>query len=650
MKFLNINYFNCKRFIKNRRKLAGFLVLVMLLSLSGCGKAEPQSYKNELSGLGAPGEGYTSSSSSDGDGSGTGSSGFDPDQQYAETENEEFEQFLMDEFIDAITSDSMTYNDYVMYADSYDIGDIEIPATLGDASMDEEAIAEAKAEDEEYYNRLIAFEDAELTEEERFTYECLKGEAELDMLWYDYIYFYEIFSPYGGLQSNIMTSFLEYRFDDASDVDDYIVMLGQLRDYFDKCIDFEYEKSEKGYFMCDKNVESVIDQCDDMLEKKDDHIMITYFDEKVDAMDGLTEEEKSDFKARNKEAVLTSYLPAFEDLKKAMQELKGTGKNDKGICFYDNGKEYYEKYVFPTNSGSSKTIEEEIDVMEKRMDSLFTEMMSLYYAYPEVYDEYFDKGDTLYDCYNDMEAADVVKLLMKDYMDDYPLDTEIPFEISYMSDTLATIRENTLAYYLMSPIDNPDNNIIRVNGHNTDDIFNTLAHEGCPGHMFQTWYFRNTNPNPGRALARNLGYMEGWAVYTAYNATLECDLEGEENGNILVQFDKINTDLGYLVEARCDIGINYEGWDIEDTKNFLNENGFNGDIAEDIYYELIGDPGYYFCYSVSCYEMEELRDKAEEELGSKFVLKDFHKAILDAGPCQFDMLAKKIDKYIYENK
>ena len=65
---------------------------------------------------------------------------------------------------------------------------------------------------------------------------------------------------------------------------------------------------------------------------------------------------------------------------------------------------------------------------------------------------------------------------------------------------------------------------------------------------------------------------------------------------------------------------------------------------------VIGDPGVYLSYTTGYYEMEELRNYAEEELGSKFDPKEYHKAILTCGPCQFENLKTIVDRYIEENR
>lgn len=571
------------------------------------------------------------------------------DVEYADEENPEFQEFLMEYFEDTVTASTMVYNDYIMDASKFDVK-MEGEATLGDASMDEEAMEAAKKEDEKFYDELLEFEDADLTEDERFTFECLKYDTEISMRVYDYTYLAEPFSPMSGAQENIPTAFEEYRFDDKQDVEDYITLINQVRDYFGKLIDFEYEKSEKGYFMSDDVADDVIEQCDEVIDKNGSFIC-EVFEDNIDKLDFLSDEEKDEFKAQNKEAVEEVVVPAYQDVKDCLEELKGTGKNDGGLCNFEGGKEYYEEYLFPVYSGSAKTMDEEIEVMDDRMDDLLMQLTSIYMSNPDAYEDYVEKYDNIYSVYDDMTAEEMIDMFQEDYMDDYPIDGKIPYEVDYLSDSISKIKDTTLAYYNICPIDNPDYNRIKVNSINQDGLFNTLAHEGCPGHMFQFWYFRNTNPNPGRTLDSNLGYVEGWAVYTAYNATLECDFLGkEENAKVLASLDKINTDMGYLAQARIDVGINYEGWSVEDVEDYLEEKGFNKDVAEDIFVTSIGDPGVYFSYTTGYYEMEELRNKAEEELGSKFEAKEFHKAILDAGPCQFEMLEKKVDKYIEENK
>ena len=83
---------------------------------------------------------------------------------------------------------------------------------------------------------------------------------------------------------------------------------------------------------------------------------------------------------------------------------------------------------------------------------------------------------------------------------------------------------------------------------------------------------------------------------------------------------------------------------------YMEEHALNKEVAKEIYDIMAADPGTYLSYSTSYYEMLELRERAEEELGSKFDVVEYHRAILDAGPVPFAMLSKKVDEYIDENR
>ena len=645
--------------------ISASLILALILGMTGCGPSSMYKYGRGLDALNGNSEETDQSSASDydsllddyfglddsnesddtnnlGDSDSTSS-----DVQYASENNPEFEKFLDEYFEDSVTGSTISYNTTIKNAGSFGIDPPE--ATLGDSSTDQESLEKEMADFQDEYDKLLAFEDAALTEDERFTYDNLKADYEMSSHIYDNVYLYEPFSPGRGIQANLPSNFTDYIFEDKSDVEDYITLLNQVRDYFKDYIDFEYTKSEKGFFMSDKVADEVIKQCDEFTAEKKKHFLIEVFSDQVDEMDFLTDAEKKEYKKRDKEAVLNSVIPAFEDLKKALTELKGTGKNDKGICYWEGGKELYENYYFPVFSGSSKTPDEEITYMENRASNLVLQLQTIAITNSAAYNEFADQYQNLYEKYDKMEASDLIDYMMDNCMDDYPELDKIPYTTHYLDKPLEKIMENTLAYYRSPPIDDEENNLIYVNGAHADDMWVTLAHEGCPGHMFQNAYFQSTKPNKVRAIQGNLGYAEGWAVYSSYNSLYQCDFDTDYDKEF-AQLAIANNDLNYLVYGRLDLGVNYEGWDVKQVEDYLDKNGFSKDYAEDMMVTLIGDPGLYLSYSVGYYEMLELRERAENELGSKFDVKEFHKAILEAGPCQFKELSTKVDKYIEENR
>ena len=651
-----------KKKTKRNKVLAGILLLSFILSVPGCGSSDDYKYGKGLHQIDMMEKTDNTTSDADyGNNDSTDSSAPADDQEgvsqgettqessgYADTENQEFEKYLDDLFKKAVTEDTLSYNYQVKDGSKYGI---EPPkATLGDAKMDKETLENQKKEMQEAYDKLISFESAELTEDERFIYDTLKTDSEIELKLFDNIYLYEPFSPMRGFQANIATNLTDYRFDDKSDVEDYVTLIGQIRAYVDEALKFEYEKSEAGFFMSDKVADKVIEQCDEFTAEGENHFLIETFDERVDQLTFLSDEEKADFKKRDKEAVLNSAIPAFQDIKKTLSELKGTGKNELGICYYEGGKDYYTEYIFPSFSGSSKTCSEEINVMDTRQQNLVLQMSALYYSNPDAY-EYFTKNySTIQSEYDKMSATEMIDYFMNNVMDDYPELDSIPYKANYLDKHMEKIMDQVLAYYMSPAIDDKENNLIYVNGSHPEGMWTTLSHEGCPGHMFQNAYFQSTNPKPIRAIQGNLGYMEGWAVYSSYGTLSKCDFGGSEYAETLGQLLKINEDLGYLLYGRVDLGVNFEGWKLDDVKRFLEKSGFSTDIAEDVMTVVIGDPGVYLSYTTGYYEMEELRNYAEEELGSKFDPKEYHKAILTCGPCQFENLKTIVDRYIEENR
>lgn len=144
--------------------------------------------------------------------------------------------------------------------------------TLGDPGMTEEGIKEDKAEFDKWVDELEKIDRACLTEDQKLTYDVLDEYFDVAAGVYDNVYLYEPFSPMRGLQANIASMFTDYRFDDKGDVERYIELLGQIPEYFQEYLDFEKEKSEKGYFMSDEVCQKVINQCQTFIENKDDHL------------------------------------------------------------------------------------------------------------------------------------------------------------------------------------------------------------------------------------------------------------------------------------------------------------------------------------------------------------------------------------------
>ena len=556
-------------------------------------------------------------------------------------EQQEFEQYLDDYFKDVVTDDTLTYNYTIK--DGADYGLEEPEVTLGDPGMTAEEIGQDKEEFEGWVKKLDAIDRSCLTEDQKLTYDVLDEYFEVSAGIFDNVYLYEPFSPMRGLQANIATNFTDYRFDDKGDVERYIELLGQIPDYFAEYLDFEQEKSEKGYFMSDAVCDKVISQCKDFVADKENHFMVTTFNDNIDALDFLTDEEKAEYKEANKQAVENSLLPAFENVAAVLSGLKGTGTNDGGICNYDGGKEYYE-YLLKNFAGTAKSPEEVIDMLDTELQKLMVSLYQYYLGNQAAYEYFASNYDSMFAETDQMTASEMVDKMMETASEHYPDAGTINYKAEALDKNLETIMDDVLAYYMAPAIDDPDNNLIRVNGLHTDGMWTTLAHEGYPGHMLQNAYYMSKDPEPVRTLMNFLGYKEGWAMYACYDSLYYYEYEEPEYGDTIAALYQLNDEMSYLMMGRVDLGINYEGWTLQDTADYLTKNGMDGSAAQELYTTMVGDPAVYQSYSTGYYEMKELRDYAEEKMGDDFDLKTFNTIILETGPCQFDILKEQVDK------
>ena len=556
-------------------------------------------------------------------------------------EQQEFEQYLDDYFKDVVTDDTLTYNYTIKDGTDYGLEEPEV--TLGDPGMTAEEIGQDKEEFEGWVKKLDAIDRSCLTEDQKLTYDVLDEYFEVSAGIFDNVYLYEPFSPMRGLQANIATNFTDYRFDDKGDVERYIELLGQIPDYFAEYLDFEQEKSEKGYFMSDAVCDKVISQCKDFVADKENHFMVTTFNDNIDALDFLTDEEKAEYKEANKQAVVNSLLPAFENVAAVLSGLKGTGTNDGGICNYDGGKEYYE-YLLKNFAGTAKSPEEVIDMLDTELQKLMVSLYQYYLGNQAAYEYFAANYDSIFAETDQMTASEMVDKMMETASEHYPDAGTINYKAEALDKNLETIMDDVLAYYMAPAIDDPDNNLIRVNGLHTDGMWTTLAHEGYPGHMLQNAYYMSTDPEPVRTLMNFLGYKEGWAMYACYDSLYYYEYEEPEYGDTIAALYQLNDEMSYLMMGRVDLGINYEGWTLQDTADYLTKNGMDGSAAQELYTTMVGDPAVYQSYSTGYYEMKELRDYAEEKMGDDFDLKTFNTIILETGPCQFDILKEQVDK------
>lgn len=548
-----------------------------------------------------------------------------------ESEQQNFDTFTEHIFQQQVASNTInlhyTLSDPAAYGiDSYDI-------SLGDLS--EEGLAQSIMDFENWKAGLENFDYGALTTSQQLTYDLLTDYIDTELSITPLNLYAEILKPSTGTQTEIPVLLAEYSFHDEQDVTDYLALLDQIDTLFEQIIAFEQRKSDAGLFMSDTSVDTIIEECNDFTANPEGNFLIDTFNTKIDQLSTLSDISRETYKMENETAVIHTVIPAYRELSSSLSELKGTGKNEAGLCNFSAGKAYYE-YLVKTSTGSDKVIEKlEQEITQQRQSDLVN-LNNLYSQNPDLVYESSDYEPDVSD------PAAILYQLQDKMKDDFPPITTSNFSINYVDQSL----ENYLApaFYITAPLDDLNHNVIYINENSNYDqmqLFTTLAHEGYPGHLYQTTESYSYGLAPIRAVMNYPGYVEGWATYVEMLSYHYANIS-DNLANAL----QLNRSAMLSLYASVDIGIHYNGWNLTDVGNFLDDYGITNDASiEQLYHLIVAEPAHYLEYYVGYLEFLELKDYAIHEFGEDYNDKDFHAAIIQIGPAPFNVLRDYLKDY-----
>lgn len=537
-------------------------------------------------------------------------------------ENARFEKYTNELFCREAASNTISLHYTLKNPEEYGITDN--PETFGSFDISAEAV---KASSENMRQALLNFSYDDLDTQNKLTYDILNYRLKLMEKSADYILYEEPLGLVSGVQTQLPVVLSEYQFYDRQDVEDYLALLATTGDYFDSLIGFEQRKAQAGLFMADYMADGVIAQCQAFLDMGDSNYLYSTFADRIAKTEGLTETEKSDYIQDNALAVRDHILPAYEKLISAVEDLKGHGKNDKGLTYLPEGKEYYE-LVVKQSTGSDRSVREMQDMTRRQIsDDLGAMEQVLGITTGEAQEAAATMGQ---------ENAELILGHLKEGIETaFPEPPETSLEVKYVPEEME--EHLSPAFYMIPAIDNTQENVIYINqSHMGNDLtlFTTLAHEGYPGHLYQTVYYESTDPDPIRSIMDFGGYVEGWATYAEMGSYYLTPLS-KEQATLLQK----NSSIILGLYALADMGIHYEGWSRMDTVAFFSNYGItDAEAVEEIYELIIGSPGNYLKYYIGYVEFLELKKEWAEEKEDKFSQKEFHRAVLETGPAPFEIV------------
>ncbi|MCL2221187.1 MAG: DUF885 domain-containing protein [Oscillospiraceae bacterium] len=552
-----------------------------------------------------------------------------------------FDRFLDELFAEWVSADTLTMNFFLAYPEEMGIERPE--PTFGeiistDPAQREISREESRAQAEEFFT----FEYELLREDQRIIHAIIQRNIRLNeyiSLEDEFIFYTGYIRPLTGIQIQLPFLLVEFSFYTVDDIERYLSLLEDIERYFDDIIEFERERASRGFFLNDANVDSVIEHLESFLENREDNFMITVFDDRINEHDELTAAQRKNYKQRNRDLVLNNVLTAYETLLSAMRELRGSAVFSGGLASLPGGEELAIA-MLQQRAGTDRTAQELRELYEEWIARVLSDIIFAITEYPWL-NEFLTDGVSVN--VGDGTPESFIVVLQKAMIKDFPQIEPTQHVILEVHESLQDFMSP--AFYLLPAIDNFDHNVIYINPASLSDelfLFTVIAHEGYPGHLYQSVYFRQQFPHPVRSMLSNIGYVEGWATYV------------EMISYSMAGIDPIVADLMWnlrlydlLIQAYIDLGVNVLGWNHDMVAQTLM--GFNisdTGVINNIYNMVTGVPLFAVPYSLGYIEMLELLTHAQDTLGNNFNLKEFHRFILDIGPTPFQIIATHMETWM----
>ena len=580
-----------------------------------------------------------------------------------------FEQFTSRVFREEMTASTLNMHYTIADPAAFGITDYEPVLPLYTSGQSDASGERCSA----LLRQLSCIAYDKLSPENAFTYTLLQRSLENDLALAQFPYYNEPLSPSSGMQSQLPILLAEYTFRSRRDVTDYLALLDQVDDYFASLLLYEQEKAAAGFLMPDVSLEKVRKQCDTIVTiqelAQETHFLQTTFEDRLvelQAQGILSAEVVSSFLKENNRLLTTVVQPAYATLSEGLYSLETSdsagqtssisqaspggiidtsGALPKGLALLPDGKTYYHHLLF-AETGSSRSEKELVQMLLAQFQEEQAAIRSLTQQSPSLL-SMLSEGIT--EDFPIPEPEEMLSDLQSRMINDFPVSNPTPsFTVKDVVPSLEPY--SAPAFYLTTPLGDSDNNVIYINRRNSPmglELYTTLAHEGFPGHLYQTVYsnraFLDKDMDPVRKLIWYGGYLEGWALYVEfisydYAADLleQC---GQSDAAQAALLEKHTRSLQLCMYTLLDLLIHGEGAGYDQTATFLGKFGIDSpEACKAIYTYIAEEPCNYPKYYVGYLEILKLKETARSQWGDRYSDLRFHTFYLENGCCDFSLL------------
>jgi uncharacterized protein (DUF885 family) len=448
------------------------------------------------------------------------------------------------------------------------------------------------------------------------------------------------------------------------DCEYYRQRLKAVNTKFDQLLESLKLRERKGILPPRFVVEKVLTEMNDFAaQPATENILATSFKTRVAKINGMTDEQRTAFQKKIETAITDNVYPAYHKLIDYFTAILPKTTTDDGVWKLPDGEAFY-AYALRKSTTTTLKPDEVHDLGVREVARIEGEMRAIL--------------DT--NGFGGRPIGEAMDALRKDPRFLFPNDDKgradvlaeytrlIDQAIARCPQLFATLSKAKIevqrvpvfkeataagAYYNGGSLDGTRPGIFYANLRDLNEIpkwsMPTLAyHEGVPGHHWQISTARELKGLPQfRKLIPFTAYQEGWALYTEWLAKEAGWYEGDPFGDL----GRLQAELFRAVRLVVDTGIHAKRWPREQAITYMRDKTGMGEkeVTAEIERYIV-NPGQACAYKVGMLKLQELRKRAQTELGTKFDQRQFHDVVLTNGAVPLEILEEQVAAYIQKTK
>jgi uncharacterized protein (DUF885 family) len=439
---------------------------------------------------------------------------------------------------------------------------------------------------------------------------------------------------------NLYLIFTDYQpMNDLPNAQAYLARLSQIGVKFDNLQEGLKQRKTAGIVLPALLVPDVINQLSEITTTNAVSTpFYTTFANKLYKINGLSTTEKKDLTDQAEKTIRKTVQPAYLKMANYFKGIQAKAPENLGLWQFPQGLEYY-TYLLRHHTTTELTADQIHELGLQHADRIQAEMLTIFAQLG------FSKGDSMPALMNRLNeenkmvsgdsavAAYETAIAKADGMFDQVLDLRPRGKVIVQGGELGNFLipmsidgSKPAVFYAITAYPQPERLI--------QDI---AFHETIPGHHTQTAIARELNLPAMRRVTNFTAYVEGWALYAERLMWELGAFENDPFGNL----GRLELELLRAVRLVADTGIHAKKWTYDQTVAYMEKT--MGYVSEIKRYTAM--PGQATAYYIGFLKILELRQKAQDKLGEKFVLKDFHRIVLGNGEMPLSTLEQLVDKY-----